>query len=248
MSERTILLWPDTHSPYHDRRAVALMLDVLASVQPDEVLLLGDFIDAKAPARWSKAKAEEFAADLPRELEAGKKILADIRNVHDGVLTYVQGNHEDRIENYTRLYAPALIGIVPTLQELLDFGGHLVRYRHQPYRVAPGVLAIHGNKLSSTQNSSAQSAYKERMRFGTSIVQGHTHRLGLGYDTQERTRFWLEAGHLLDVSKADYLDFPSMANWQQGFGMLHVVGNKTFPSVHRIDGGRTVVHGKVYER
>jgi predicted phosphodiesterase len=245
-TDRTILLWPDTHAPYHDRRAVHVALEVVCDVQPDEVLLLGDFIDTKAPARWSKGRAGEFAADLPQELEAGKQILAELRSVHPRDLTWIEGNHELRIRSYLHAYAPALLGVVPSFAELMEFDRFNVQYREQPYKVGPGVLAIHGNKMSSTQNAAGQSAYKERMRFGASIVQGHTHRAGLGYDTQERTRFWMECGHLLDIKKADYLDFKGTANWQQALGLIRVVGNKAFASLHYIDKGTTVVEGRVY--
>lgn len=236
---RTVMLMPDTHAPIHDKRAVDAFVYVLNAVQPDELLIMGDFLDMKAPARWSKNSAAEFAADLPREAAAGGQILDLIRNVYDGRISFLMGNHEDRLRKYVSQYAPAVKGIVPSVAELLDFDGREITLRPQPYRVAPGVFAIHGNRLSSTQNSAGQSAYKERARFGCSIVQGHSHRLGLGFDTQERTRFWMETGCLIDLSKADYLDFAKTANWQHGFGLLHVRGSTVYPEVHYITGGRT---------
>lgn len=245
VKDRTILVWPDTHIPTHDKRAVALMLNVVINVQPDEILLLGDFIDCKAPARWSKGTAAEYADTLPQELEAAKEVLTGIRSIHSGDLTFLEGNHEARIASYLRNYAPAIKGLVPSLNELLSFEENGVQYRDQPYQVAPGFLAIHGNKLSSTQNSAGQSAWKERLRHGSSIVQGHSHRAGIVADTQGKRRYYaMECGHLMDVGKAHYLDFKGISNWQQAFGILRVVDGRTFPELHYIDSGKAVVNGQ----
>lgn len=234
----TTMLMPDLHAPIHDQAALSAFLRALRSANPDELLILGDFIDCKAPARWSKATAAEYAGTLPGELEAGKQVLASIRDIYDGPVQFIEGNHEARIGSYVSAYAPAVLGLVPDLSELLDFRTYDVVLRAQPYEVAPGVSAIHGKALSSVLGAAGQSAFKERSRHGTSIVQGHSHRLGLGFDHQDRDRFWMECGHLSDVSQQSYLDF-GHANWQHGFGMLHITGDKVFPTIHAINGGNS---------
>ena len=52
----------------------------------------------------------------------------------------------------------------------------------------------------------------------------------------------------MDIKKADYMAFPGKANWEYGFALLHVVGSKVFPEIHRIDAGKTVCNGRVYPR
>ncbi len=237
MNEKLVVLWPDTHHHYQDQRAIDNLLRAIDKTQPAEVCLLGDFLDCKAPARWSRGTADEYAADLEVEAKAGRQTLEDLRTVYDGRVTFLRGNHEARMANYVHSHAPALAGVVRMYGELLDFAKYRVEEMGQPYRIAPGVAAIHGEKLSSTQNSAGQSAYKERARHGTSIVQGHTHRLGVGYDTSDRQRFWLEAGWLGDVKKAAYLPFKGVANWQSGFGYLHIDGQKVTPGVVPIHAG-----------
>lgn len=229
---------PDLHCPDHDEQALTAFLSVASQVQPDELVIIGDFIDCKAPARWSKDTAAEYAETLPGEIDAGRAVLGRIRGaVGDAArISFLVGNHEDRIGSYLRRYAPAVMGIVPSLPELLDFAGLGVGLQAQPYRLAPGVCAIHGKLLSSVLGSAGQSAFKERVRHGTSIVQGHSHRLGLGWDRQDRARFWMECGHLADPAQAGYLDF-GHANWQQGYGLLEMRGDLVFPSVHAIHDG-----------
>lgn len=240
---KTTFIWPDTHAPAEDRRAVRVALEAVKKIRPDRILIIGDFLDALAPARWSKGLVEEFTANLPGEVERGKEILADMRRVHAGPIDFIIGNHEERIQNYVDRYAPAIAGIVPTVGELLEFDRFDVTWREQPFAVAPGVRAIHGLKLTSTQQAAGQSAFKERMRLGQSIVQGHTHRLGVGWDAQERSRFWLEAGCLLDFAKADYIPFHN-PNWQQGFALIHEDRQRVWPEVIPIHQGRAIVHGQ----
>lgn len=248
------ILWPDTHHHHHDRRAVEVLLRVVAAAEPDEVCILGDFLDMKSPARWSKGKAEEFAADLLREAEAAQKTLAALRQAQGTrTISFVPGNHDIRIQRYIETTAPALRGIVRDYPELLRFDHYDVVHTAKvigqatPYAVAPGTVAIHGELLASTLNSAGQSAYKERHRLGRSIVQGHTHRLGIGWDTQDRDRFWMECGHLKDVDQATYLSYAGHANWQQGFGSLRIDGATVFPTANKITKGVTFFDGIRYK-
>lgn len=243
---KTILFIPDWHIPYHDKRATKLVFDIIRDIQPDEVCQVGDLLDCKAPARWSKAGAEEFAAGLDKEAAAAHQVLTDLRQVFAGRVTWLEGNHEQRVRTYLHKYAPALKGIVPSVPELLRFAEFGVEEMKQPYRVAPGTVAIHGKRMSSTQNAAGESAYKERMRFGLSVIQGHTHRAGIKFDTQERTRFSMECGHLLDIRQADYLEFPEQSNWQQAIGLVHVDKQRVFPELYLVQHGRTVIRGKAY--
>lgn len=236
MVDRSILFMPDLHAPDHDPVALSGFLKALRAINPDELVILGDFIDCHAPARWSKATAAEYANTLPGELSAGKQVLSRIRGSFNGPISFIMGNHEDRILTYTKTYAPAIAGLVPSLPQLLDFDTFGVTLRGQPYVLSPGVGVIHGKALSSVLGAAGQSAFKERTRHGLSIVQGHSHRLGIGWDTQEKHRFWMECGHLTDPARLGYTSF-GIANWQQGFGVVYIKGDQVFPTVHAIHDG-----------
>lgn len=227
-----IVCIPDVHVPYHHPRALRALTKMIGDVQPDRVIQLGDFLDMLAPARWSRGLVQEYAAGVDHEARVGREALGDIRAVYKGPMEILDGNHEDRLHAYIRSHAPALAGIVPNTRELLKLDDLGIEQVKQPHKLAQGTLAIHGKALSSTQSSAGQSAFKERVRHGQSIVQGHTHRLGLGYDTADRTRFWMECGWLGNIRTAgSYLAFKGVANWQIGFGYLVLDGSHVTPHI-----------------
>lgn len=240
------LILPDIHLPYEDKHALDSVMHMIGDVQPERVIQIGDLLDMKAPARWSKGRAEEYCYSVREEAVAGRDFWATLRGVAPKAeLVWLAGNHEDRLKAYVNQWAPALRDIVPSLAELMKLSAHSVKaVKQQPYKVAPGTVAIHG-KLLATQ--AGMSARKEMLRHNQSIVQGHTHRLGVIYETTDRTRFALEAGWLGDIRKATYLDFPGVANWQSGFGYFYSDGGRVAPGVIPVfDKGRFSFCGRAY--
>jgi predicted phosphodiesterase len=240
------LILPDVHLPYEDKHAIDSVLDLVAEEQPERIIQIGDLLDMKAPSRWTKGKAEEYIHSVRDEAEAGEKFWRSLREASDKAeILWLYGNHEARLRDYTVTYAPALATIVPSAAELMKTKDYRVTVvNRQPYELAPGVAAIHGKLLAS---QAGMSARKEMLRHNKSIVQGHSHRLGIIYETTDRTRFALEAGWLGDISAATYLDFPGLANWQAGFGYLYSDGDRVTPGVVPVhDKGRFVFNGRIY--
>lgn len=248
MNGLTIII-PDVHLPYEDKYAVNHLFDMIEQVRPERVIQVGDLLDMKAPARWSKGTAAEYCNSVRAEADAGVAFWHELRQAAgDAELVWITGNHEDRLRAYVNAYAPALGDIVPDVADLMQLSKFNVKHpKRQPYALAPGVSAIHGKLLAT---KAAQSARKEMLRHNKSIVQGHTHRLGVIYETTDRPRFALEAGWLGDIRRAgSYLDFFGVADWQQGFGHLHVDGKRVTPGVvHVHEKGRFAFHGRTYGR
>lgn len=228
MSWKTIVVIPDTHVPDHHVRALEGITEFIAGFQPDEVLHLGDFLDCKGPARWSKGLAGEFADTLQDELDLGHKLLGNIREFHDGPFSYLEGNHEARIRNYLTQYAPAVSGLRGfRLAQLLGLDELEIDLRDQPYQFAPGWVAIHGLKLGAYAGASAMKMVKV---LGKNVVQGHSHRSGIISETTDKTRTGVEFGHISDIRKASYLPLGA-ANWQMSFGVLNVKGSHVHPEL-----------------
>lgn len=245
----SVLLWPDTHVPYHHRKAVRNLIKFAKDFNPTRIIFLGDFLDMKAPARWSKGKPEEYGASLQREINMGFKVLQDLREVYSGQIDFIWGNHEDRLGTYLQGSAPALRDLdALQLDELMHFDKLGITLREQPYTITDGWVAVHGDKLAP---HGGLSAMKMVEKFDRSVVQGHSHRMGIvtktvGYGTHTRSLVALEAGHLSDVLQADYVKYNS-ANWQMGFALLEVLGDTVLPEIIPITPrGSFRVHGVSY--
>jgi UDP-2,3-diacylglucosamine pyrophosphatase LpxH len=247
----TTVLLPDTQIPYHDPKMLRALFRFIGDTQPDRVVHVGDFLDAPEPSRWNKGAAGEYKGTLQKSLDVASGLLADLRAVYDGPVVLKLGNHDRRIQDYVRRYAPALDCLRNLeFEELINADRHGVEVVHGLYEVAPGWLVAHGDE-GSLSRIAGNTAAGLATKFGKSVVCGHTHRAGLvpvatGYNGNVRSRWGLEVGHAMDVKQAGYLKGGS-ANWQQAFGILRVKGRTVLPELVPVVDRRFVVDGAVYE-
>lgn len=228
---RTKIVIPDVHVPYQHKAAIRNLTGFIGDVQPDEVAILGDFADFKAVARWSRDLPDEVESNLQDEFDQASAVLAGFRAQFAGPIKFMNGNHENRLENYMRQHAKGLLSLrclsVAEQLRLPDLG-----IEHfdgtVPYEIAPDWWMIHGLRL---RQQAGLSAYAMLALFGHSVVQGHSHRAGIVPLTTDKRRFAMECGHLSDVTKQAYLDFRGVANWQLAFGMLHIKGDRVVPQL-----------------
>lgn len=247
----TTVLLPDTQIPYHDPRFLRALFRFIGDSQPDRVVHVGDFLDAPEPSRWNKGAAGEYAGTLQKSLDTASGLLGELRAVYSGPVVLKLGNHDRRIQDYVKRYAPAL-GPLRALEfeALIEAEKHSVEVVHDVYEVAPGWLVAHGDE-GSLSRIAGNTAAGLTTKFGASVACGHTHRAGLvpvttGYNGRVQSRFGLEVGHAMDVRKAGYLKGGS-ANWQQAFGILRVKGRTVLPELVPVVDRRFVVDGAVYE-
>jgi predicted phosphodiesterase len=241
-----IVVVSDLQIPYHDPRAVYNLIDFIKRYKPDRVVSIGDEIDLPQVSKWEKGRMGEYAGTIGKDRDATVKILEKLR-----VTDVIRSNHTDRLFNYIASYAPGLYGI-PELQlenflRLPELG---ITYWRKPMPIAPNWVAVHGDHGRISQVA-GQTALKQALQHGKSLVCGHTHRLGLSSVTEAsggivgRIVTGLEVGNLMDFKKAHYTH--GSANWQQGFGLLYVDGRNVTPvAVPVAKDGSFVVEGKRY--
>lgn len=248
---KTILILPDYQVPYHDVKLVRTLTRLAGDLQPDKVVHVGDFLDSPEPSRWNKGAAGEYAGTLQKSLDQANDVLIDLRVAYSGPIVLKMGNHDRRIQDYVRRYAPALAPL-----RALDFGRLVgadrldVEIVNGLYDAAPGWLVAHGDEGSLSRYAGGTAAGLAQ-KFGKSIVCGHTHRAGLiphssGYNGRVATRFGMEVGHAMDVKQAGYLKGGS-ANWQQAFGVLRTNGKTTIPTLVPVIDRRFSLDGTVYD-
>lgn len=248
---KRLLILPDIHFGSQDRPLLAAVTRFIAEYKPDGVVCVGDFVDCKAPARWSKATTDEFAGTLQRELDQAKGWLSQLRAVYDGPLAIKQGNHDSRIETYLKTRAPALacLGVL-RIEELLSLSVFDATWHRGFIRVAPGWVVAHGHEGVLSRYGGGTAVGIAR-KVGKSVVCGHSHRSGIitesvGWGGSVRHLTGMEVGNMIDMRKATYLPTGS-ANWQQAFGILYIHNGRVTPSLVPIHSDRTfVVEGQVY--
>lgn len=219
----------ETQVPFENPAAFRSYLQFIQDFNPTRVVGIGDHLDCPAPARWNRGTAEEYATTLQQEIDTMKSMFQSIRNVYDGPFDLHRGNHEKRIEIYTRTKAPAFAGLVClSLPELLDYRGYQLGDLPDIAKLAPGWVTTHGD-LGGTSKFSGGVAVGLARRLGRSVVCGHTHKLG---HIQESTGVGarsilhgVETGHMMDVKKASYIGHGS-PNWQSGWAALEIKGSR----------------------
>lgn len=244
MTAQKWLVWPDTHIPYHDKRKVKVMLDIVKKWQPDRITLLGDLDDMKAPSRFASGTPDEWTdrVDITTETHT-KKFVVELRDTagNETEIDYFEGNHEVRLPNYIAKNAKALHGLVtlPKILDLDNLGIKWYTYEDPAQEIYKGWYVHHGSKVSKHSSYSAQAELNSYFVNGFS---GHTHRLGRYHFNSEGTGqlVWMECGHLSDVSKQKYTQ---VHNWQHGFAYAYVDRGKVHPQQVQFVGNTCYLDG-----
>lgn len=250
----TILVIPDCHIPWHDKQAYKVMLDI-ASFQNElypitEVLLLGDYADAYSISLHPK---------LPSHLQVSPRTLTDeLVEVHyeltvlralfpQAKITYLEGNHEYRLQKYIIAKAPELLGLVKTLPEYLflkDLDIKWIPYgRHQLYRISNTNLYARHVPWDGGRHTALNSLQKGHI----SLLFGHTHRKQTA-SIKKPTGEELVAcsmGNLVN-SNAEIFDYMDHNDWGQGFGFVFVEGGDHYLNYIDIKKGKACYHGSMY--
>lgn len=223
----------DLQYPYTDMEFVDELIEYIKYAKPNQGLLcVGDELDSPQPSRWSKGLAEEYEGTLQEHIDGCHEMMARFRAAIPKTKEFhvMRSNHGDRIQLYLEKYAPALSSLraldYPTL---LGYEALGITYHDRPLEFAPGWHLAHGDE-GSLSRLAGRTAANLAEKWGSNVVIGHTHRLGsvghsVGVNSDLTTRWGVEVGHMMDVSKADYLNSGS-ADWQQGYGVVTADGSR----------------------
>lgn len=253
---KIVLLIPDTHRPYHDKRAYALMLRVFSDIIEKykhiadfEIVILGDYADFFAVN--SHGKDPRLVSMLVEEVEDVIKALDELDALYpEARKVYIEGNHEYRLERYLLSKAPELFGITSTYHLLkLDQRPkwQFVKYKpDQAYAVAGSKLIARHEPLSSSAKATASKAL-------CSLVYGHIHRIEeshlVGLDGTNHVCF--SVGWLGDKNKDEVYSYvKGHHQWQLGFGLAFVdtsTGYFYHNKIHILDNYSCFAAGKVYK-
>ena len=240
----------DTQGYKMDKKAYSSTLAFIPSLNdgkgPDEVILGGDIVDFDDVKRYRKDPrvrvrlADEINFVKTKIIEPLMTTVGDACSV-----VYLEGNHEDRLHRYLCDNAPELYEVIGDIPRVLELAKEGIYYETERYPVSRKLVAVHGNIVRAYSCFSAKATM---MKYKTSVIMGHTHRMGMYYESGDAGREWvaIENGHMMDMAHCDYVAGP--ANWQQGFTVIYVYDNGWFHAEQaKIMNGAVYYGGKVWE-
>lgn len=225
---------PDVHIPFHDKWALRHWLQFVEDRKPGVIHIIGDLIDAYGISRYDKNPARK--SSLQREVDLARAFLTELRRITpDADIRYSEGNHEDRLRKILWGRCKELAGIrcldIPTLLGLDELG--ITYHRAGDAYSIGGILFTHGSVVRS---EAGQSARQTARRGGTSVIMGHTHRLGYSPQTTwTNTEEAWECGCLCRLD-LDYLE--TLPNWQQGWLTITYLPSGPDVQIARVVGRR----------
>jgi hypothetical protein len=212
-AERWLFI-PDTHAPYHDKKALSLIQDtVMADVEFDGICILGDFYDCYAVSDYRKDPRRERS--LRRELLLARAARKPFDDYGFKRRVFIKGNHEWRLERYLETHAPELYEEVMS-QDLLGLEGWEVIEYMEDTQVG---------KINVTHDigyAGLTSTRKTMIDYMDNVVMGHNHMMQFFVEGNAKgiTHVGASFGWLGDVKKVDYKhQMKARKEWVLGFGV-----------------------------
>jgi UDP-2,3-diacylglucosamine pyrophosphatase LpxH len=241
------LIIPDTHLPYEDKPAYNLMLKVGKILAPDEIVILGDYLDCLPVTAHPKDPDSDSL--IVNEIDYANNKLDELDSLFPKAKkVFLFGNHEFRIERYIRDNAPALFGTIK-LEKLLKLDKrknwkHLDYNYHQSYKILNSYLYARHEPFGANPKACAQRAM-------TSIVYGHVHQIEEAQVASGTNRNLKHVafcpGWLGNTKDKAFNYLKGNPNWSLGFGIVYV-DSKTKQFSHqiiRIIDGKAFFNGKI---
>lgn len=263
----------DTYETFHDEAAMDIFIQVARAEQPEEIVILGDFLDL--PSQGKYAQEAGFARTTQMAIDAGHEFLAKLRAVcPEAKIIIIEGNHDKRMQNFIEQNALAAFGLkkanmpeswpVMSLPNLLRLDELGIEYQ-DAYPAAVSwdddrTRNIHGTRSNAKGSTTAQ--YSNNLPHINTWV-GHSHRCEITYKTVIGNRgeaiesYTANPGALCktdgtvpSVHSASHATGASariVEDWQNGFGVnLYNDKGESWPQVYRIKDGKALYNGTMY--
>lgn len=180
---------PDSHGNRIARHAAAAMLRDIKSIEPDEIVLLGDHLDCGGflAQHLVLGVIAESESGFYEDVDAANQFLDQLIMAAPGAkIHYIEGNHEARIEKWCigetlrrasdAEFLYSLVGPESVLK-LKDRGityyKRSVRYNGLPIE---GCIKLGNCLFTHGWSASKAAAAKHAEKAGMNVVHGHTHR------------------------------------------------------------------------
>lgn len=252
--------------PIHDRRCIDLAIQVCDYLKPDEVVLLGDMLDLAAWSTKYSASPDLRYTTQPSLLEL-HWFLQSLRGCGDHVMTYLAGNHEQRIQKALTEKLDEAVDLrpvgrnvehpilsIPNLLSLDDIGVEYIEPYGKAYWLFDDLVRCHHGNTVRTKGGQTVTAMLSSGTTSHEIV-GHIHR------REFASRRIPSAGGFVTVNAMSPGCFcrvdteislvPAFGgkpvDWQQAMGIVYKYGDKISMQLIPIDEGVCFVNGERFE-
>ena len=246
MSLEPILILPDCHVPYHDRRAWELALKVGQAIKCKHIIHLGDLADCYSVSSHSKNPTRASERRMKFEIESVRAAVREMNSLGATNKVFIEGNHEDRLPRYLADKAPELYDLdALQIPQLFGLQGWVHRRYREDYKIGK-LYAVHDIGYAGRY-----AAQRVLDTYQHNVVSGHTHRLSYIVEGNAAGESHLSAvlGWLGDAKSADYMHrVKAMKDWQLAFGVAWLTPKTGVVHVQPVPivGYRCVVGGKEY--
>lgn len=215
------------------------LIKVAADIQPDKILQIGDAIDLPMVSKWTKGREGEYMKTLPQHIAGWRGVLQELRDsVPDAEITWLEGNHDMRLTQYVKDYAPPLSTLEAlSIESLFGLKELRVDYAHGPIRIATNTYAVHGHESGGYSGTPQLWESKFAKRYGThrNTIFGHTHQPFLitrafGFNGVVEPRFTMNVGSIMNPAHAKYVKDGSVS-WTMSFAILRDDGKRVWPEL-----------------
>jgi len=251
---------PDMHCPYHDKKAVDVMFQILKDLPLEtlqELTILGDLADFYNLSLHPKLPDGLSIKDrFKDEVYECHKLLDRFDELPFKRKVYLEGNHEDRFWRYYCKKAPEVWDVADyrELLRLEERGYEWVKFSRsnkgstgQLHRIMDCDLWSRHRPYSGGKHTAAGSIDAKHL----SVIFGDTHRVQRIIKKRGDGSYIeaLSCGCLIDF-ESEVFSYMDTDNWAQGFALVYWFSED--PQDYIIDfinikNGKAVYHGNLYE-
>jgi hypothetical protein len=228
----TAVILCDIHLPYESQEHVEVALDyAFTHHNPRHIILDGDLVDFMKISRFvSPSDAMPLVAEISYAVEWLEKLR---KRFPRHKITYIQGNHEERLQRFIWTRSPELDGLkglnVKDQLELerlnIHFVDNMKLKRESGKFYSIGKLTIlHGHELGICPNINPARQYF--LKALDNVFCGHVHKVNDHYDTtvRDETKGAFVCGCLCDMHPA----YKPQNGWVAGFALAHFEADGMF--------------------
>jgi len=215
MDKMKIIVVPDVHMTTEVPKEYELVKRFIKEQKPDEVILLGDFMDCSSLSHWNESKARSMEGKRwNKEVKLANDEL-DFLQKHTKKVTYIEGNHENWVEQYIDKH-PEMEGLIEIPKKLKLAKRGIAWYKYNTLYKVENLYFTHGCYTGKYH------ANKHLQSFGCNIVYGHAHNTQTAMQNMKMQEVHMSYGlGCLCDHEPEYMH-GRPANWINQFAVAYI--------------------------